>query len=79
MTVRCLINQVIDYHANLAELFVTQEQSFPFCSIAGNSEYCDCYAVHVFELVFAKLAMYSHKFGERGQGQSNLFLIKVDK
>ena len=40
MTVSCFINQVKDYHTNLAELFVTQERSFHVCSIAGNSESC---------------------------------------
>ena len=40
MTVSCFMNQVIDYHANWAELFVTQGQRFHFCSIAENSECC---------------------------------------
>ena len=61
MTVRCFMNQVIDYRANLAQLFVTQVQRFHFCAVAENSEWLCCCAVHVFELLFAYLAMSSHK------------------
>ena len=80
MKVSCFINQVIDYHANLVELFVTQERNFPFSSITRNSECC---AVVLFMSASLRLHIWQFFHINMGNGdKDNLilsFLIKVNK
>ena len=51
MKVSCFTNQVIDYHANLVELFVTQERNFPFAPSQGTQNVvllcCSCLRAYV--------------------------------
>ena len=76
MTVSCFINQVIDYPANLAELFVTPERSFPFSSTVMNSECCD-----VMLFMFRACVRISHINVGHGDRDNLIlsFLMKVNK
>ena len=80
MTVNCVINQVIDYRTNLAEFFVTHEQGFPFCSIAGNSESC-VYVLFMLSSLFLHIWQCVHI--NLGNGDSDNLIrslfIKVNK
>ena len=63
MMVRSFINQVIDYHGKLAELFVMRTKVSSLLHGRELRILCYC-AVHVFELVSAYLATGSHNFGK---------------
>ena len=81
MTVRCFINEVIDFHANLTALFVTQEENLFFLLHRRELTMLRWIAVRILELVFPYLAIRSHI--NLGNGyRDNLilsFLIKVNK
>ena len=77
MTVSCFINQVIDYNAK-----VVCNTRTTLCFLLHRRELRilrGC-AVHVFELVFAYLAICSHKLGNGDRDNLILsFLRKVNK